>query len=458
MWNIKIIDTDKALYIAIADAIEKDIKDGKLRSGEKLPTHRDLAQIVGVNVTTATRAYKEAEKRGLIKSVTGSGTFVASDLGRGSSFIIENESAGIIEMGTITPLYSVEPDIAPICKKVASSKNINSFMRYAPPQGIERHRRIGADWVKQFGISANENNIIITSGTQHAINCVLSSCFGAGDCIAVDYLTYPGVKSAAKRCGIKLEGIMTDREGIIPSRLEAACKRLNIKGIYTSASMQNPTNSSMTDKRKIEIADIIRRENLLLIEDDIYAFLSVAKPSALSALVPERSVYIAGTAKAFFAGLRVGFVVSPQQYYNKICQAVVDSVWMTPPMNAEIVCECIGSGLADEIISSKREEIRKRFAILSASFAGYEHNYEPDNMFVWLKLPEEWDSLRFEIAARQNGVRLISSDKFAVGGIPLPKYVRVSLSSAENTSEFEKGVDILSKLLRRGNDEIVRIM
>ncbi|MDD4096315.1 MAG: GntR family transcriptional regulator, partial [Oscillospiraceae bacterium] len=64
MWDLKIIDTDQSLYVAIADAMERDIQLGILKGGERMPTHRELARIVGVNVTTITRAYKEAEKRG----------------------------------------------------------------------------------------------------------------------------------------------------------------------------------------------------------------------------------------------------------------------------------------------------------------------------------------------------------------------------------------------------------
>ncbi len=81
MWDLKIINTDKSLYIAIADAMERDIRQGILKAGERLPSQRDLAKKVGVNVTTITRAYKEAEKRGLVASTVGSGTYISSDLG-----------------------------------------------------------------------------------------------------------------------------------------------------------------------------------------------------------------------------------------------------------------------------------------------------------------------------------------------------------------------------------------
>lgn len=460
MWNLKIIDTDKPLYIAIAEAIERDIKEGVLSSGEKLPTHRELAKIVGVNVTTATRAYNEAEKRGIITSIVGNGTFVTSDLGGTPSLLsAESKTNSMIEMGLVLPLYSVEPDIRPICKRVLAKKHINSFMEYTPPQGLISHRRVGVKWVNQFGICTDENNMIITSGAQHAINCVLSACFENGDRVAVDYLTYPGIKSAAKRCGIRLEGIMIDHEGMLPDELESVCKRHDIKGVYTSACMQNPTNACMSDKRQRDLVDIIKKKNLLLIEDDLYRFLCENKSCAtLTSFIPENSIYIAGIAKAFYAGLRIGFLSAPPPYYNRICQAIVDTIWMAPAINAEIACECIKSGLANDIIKTKQDELIKRAAIMADALNNYEYKYKPHSMFAWLKLPEEWNSIQFEKAAQKNGINVIASDKFTVSNITLPNYVRISLSGATSISEFEKGLSVLLWTLRHDHNEVIRIL
>ena len=459
MWDLKSIDTEKPLYIAIADAIERDIRERVLASGEKLPTHRELAKIVGVNVTTATRAYNEAEKRGLITAIVGNGTFVTSDLGGNSSLMnTESKRGGLIEMGLVLPLYSAEPDITPICKKILSKADVNSFMQYTPPQGFVQHRQTGARWVGRFGVRADENNVIVTSGAQHAINCILSACFEPGDRIAVDYLTYPGIKSAAKRCGVKLEGVMTDREGMIPDELEAICTRHDIKGIYTSTCLQNPTNATMSDSRKKELSRIIQTRGLLTVEDDLYRFLCDEKTPTLTSFIPENSIYIAGIAKAFYAGLRVGFVISPPQYYNRICQAIVDTVWMAPAINAEIACECINCGLADEIIHAKREEISRRASLMADMLKNYKYEYAPNSMFAWVKLPDDWNSVHFERAARISGISVIASDKFTVSNITLPNYVRISLSGATSTAEFERGLKIMLATLRHDHDEIVGIM
>lgn len=448
MWDLKIINTDKSLYVALSEAIERDIKEGKLKSGDKMPTHRELAKIVGVNVTTVTRAYEEAKKRGIITSVVGSGTFVASDLGQNSSLInTDNDTACNIEMGLVLPLYSNEPVLNSIVNEI-SKKNINELIRYSPPQGLLHHRQTGAAWVKRYGINACADDVIITAGAQHALICILSSVFEPGDRIAVDSVVYPGYKSAAKRCGIQLEAVPMDKQGMTATGLESLCNRHEIKGIYTVACMQNPTNCEMTKKRVNEIVSIIKKYKLTLIEDDLYRFLSIENIGTLSEHLPENSIYIAGISKAFYAGLRISFVLTSRKYYNRISQAVVDTMWMASPICAEIACKCIDSGLADKIIEQKKVELSKRAEIFNEKFSEYDYRYVDYSMFVWLKLPHSWDSIRLERACHENGVNVVASDKFIVGNVPLPNYVRISLSGAENLTEFEKGLDIILATLK----------
>ncbi|NCC69091.1 MAG: PLP-dependent aminotransferase family protein, partial [Clostridia bacterium] len=312
MWDLKIIDTDKSLYIAVADALERDIRLEILKAGEKLPAQRALAKKVGVNVTTITRAYKEAEKRGLVTSIVGSGTYVSSDLGFNPSLLnTEKDKKRLIEMGLVLPLYQIEPDIGDILKRVLHRNDLNKFMEYTSPQGLLRHRQTGSEWVKRFGVGANAENIIVAAGAQHALICIFSSLFQPGDRVAADCLTYPGVKTAAKICGVQLEAVEMDEEGMTPQGLTAICNRQDIRGVYTVSAMQNPTNAIMSAERRASVAEVINKYDLILIEDDLYRCLSPEPPTTLTQLVPEQSIYLAGTSKAFYAGLRICFVAAP---------------------------------------------------------------------------------------------------------------------------------------------------
>ncbi len=450
MWDLRIINTDKSLYFAIADAIERDVRLGILKAGEKLPAQRELAKKVGVNITTITRAYDEAKKRGLVASTVGSGTYISSDLGFNSSLVnTDKDGKKLIEMGLVLPLYAMEPDLSPIIEQVIHKNNLKDFMAYTPPQGLYRHRLAGSEWMKRFGVNVSPANVVISDGAQHALNCIFSSIFQPGDRIAVDCLTYPGVKTAAKLCGIQLEAVDMDAEGMTPQGLSAVCNRHDVKGVYTVSAMQNPTNALMSEQRRASIAEIIKQNNLILVEDDLYRFLSSEETCPLTTLIPEQSIYIAGISKAFYAGLRICFVAAPRKFCNRISQAVVDTVWMAPALNAEIACECISCGAADEIITLKREELRLRVQLMESKLSGYYFRYVPDSMFAWLKLPDYWSSSEFEKAANDNGVNVVSSEKFSIGGIVPPNYVRISISGADSIAEFENGIEILLRILNR---------
>jgi len=450
MWDLKIINTDKSLYIAIADAIERDIQLGILKAGERLPSQRELAKKVGVNVTTITRAYNEAEKRGLVASTIGSGTYISSDLGFSSSlYDLKKDENKLIEMGLVMPLYSRESDISLIIEKVLHKNDLRQLMTYTPPQGLYRHRQIGSEWVKRFGVSSEPSNIIITAGAQHALICIFSSIFQPGDRVAVDCLTFPGVKTAAKICGIHLEAVTMDEYGMTPQGLSSVCSRHRIKGVYTVSVMQNPTNAFMPEHRCTEIATAIKENNLILIEDDLYRFLSCDAAKPLTTRVPEQSIYMGGISKAFYAGLRTCFVSAPEKYCNRIAQSVVDTLWMAPALNAEIAIECISSGEADRIIAKKREELQKRALLLSEKLSNYHFRYVPDSMFAWLELPDDLSSSEFVKTANDNGVNIIASDKFSIGGIIPPNFIRISISSVDDISEFERGLNILVKLLNK---------
>ncbi|NLT12565.1 MAG: PLP-dependent aminotransferase family protein [Clostridiaceae bacterium] len=450
MWDLRIIDTDQSLYIAIADAMQRDINLGKLLPGERLPTHRQLAKTVGVNVTTVTRAYKEAERRGLIVSTVGSGTFVSPDLGRSSTFFGSPTTASTyVEMGMVLPMHYLEPDIRDLLQMTSRKTDWTSFMAYTPPEGCPAHRATGAKWMRELGYPAHPEQVIVTAGVQHALMCVLSSIFSPGDAIAVDQLTYPAFKSAAARCGLRLEPVSMDAEGMCPIALTSLVNRVPIKGIYTVSVMQNPTTAQMTTARRAAIIDIIRRHDLVLLEDDIYRFMAIDPVAPLSADIPEQSIYFAGVSKAFYAGLRIAFLASPQKYYARIAQGIVDTMWMAPALNAELVCNCIESGLSEKIIEIKRAEIRKRAGLLAKYFSGMDYSYASDSMFVWLRLPKGRNAREFEKESAELGVHLVAAEEFAVGHAARPDAVRISLTGAEDYYTFEHGLDVVKRLLNQ---------
>ena len=206
-------------------------------------------------------------------------------------------------------------------------------MRYSDPRGLPEHRQAGANWAGRYGLDAIAEDVIVCAGAQHGLTCCLSGLFRAGDRIATDALTYPGMKTLASMLGIRLVPIAMDEQGMMPEALDAACRRDTIKGVYLMPGVHNPTTATMSSKRRDDIARRAEVHDLIIIEDDAYDLTDPGEQTPVGSRARHRSVYVAGMSKSLAAGLRVAFLVAPKPFLKPLAQAVLNTIWMAPPLN-----------------------------------------------------------------------------------------------------------------------------
>ncbi|MDR1126053.1 MAG: PLP-dependent aminotransferase family protein [Deltaproteobacteria bacterium] len=439
----------KPIYLAVADVIENDVLAGNLRSGERMPTHRKLADTIGVTPGTVNRIYQEAARRGLLTAVVGRGTFVTADAGRKSSIMDVTKEELAWDMGIARPLTVADPDLWPVIRKTLNKRRLLDLMRYSDPQGLPEHRAAGADWLTRFGLKVPPQNIVITAGAQNALFLICNSLLKAGERVATDNLTFTGMKAAAQRNGLRLEGVPMDSAGMLPDELDALCRRHTIKALYVSGRIQSPTNCEMPFTRRQELREVIRKHGLQLVENDSYGLLSRAPDRHLTALLPDESIYIAGLSKGFAAGLRVAYVAAPPGIARKIAQGVADTMLFVPTVNAEIASECLRSGLAEAAILTKRDMVARRVAMFRKIFENHVFECLDECMFAWLKLPPFWKGLDLETEAAKRNMRVMSSVRFAVGPTPPVEAVRVSLAGMSSAVDLRKALTSLERLVSK---------
>jgi len=450
IWTPRIATESSPLYKELADAIERDIANGILKPGERLPTHRDLADALDMNVSTITRGYREAEKRGLATGTVGRGTFVASDACTSTAMVsFEPCAPGMLEMGLISPLYHLDPDISDGFKRISRRKDPTSFMRYTDPRGLPEHRQAGADWAGRYGLEATAEDVIVCAGAQHGLTCTLSGLFRAGDRIATDALTYPGIKTLAAMLGIRLVPIAMDEQGMTPEALDAACRRDEIKGVYLMPGVHNPTTATMSETRRDDIARLAESHDLIIIEDDAYDLTDPGETTPVGSRARHRSVYVAGMSKSLAAGLRVAFVVAPKPFLKPLAQAVLNTIWMAPPLNSELATMWINDGTADRTIQIKRTEAARRYMIACDLLEGIRFRGKPSGFYLWAELPEPWTGHALETAAHQAGVNVFCAEKFVVGETTPPAAARISLTGTESLDDFRKGLTLLKNIITR---------
>lgn len=439
---------DGPLYLELANTIERDIANGQLRPGERMPTHRELADLLQINVSTVTRGYQEAEKRGLLSGTVGRGTFVSADATTSTAMVsFEPCQPGLKEMGLISPLHHLDPDISDGFKRIMRRKNTAQFMRYSDPRGLPEHRQAGVVWASRYGIETNAEGIIVCAGAQHGLTCILSGLLNPGDRIATDWLTYPGFKTLAAMLGIRLVPIPMDEHGMVPDKLDAACRRDNIKAVYLMPGVHNPTTITMPHSRRKDIAQLAQRHDLLIIEDDAYDLTDPGLDVPVSCHALERAVYIAGMSKSLAAGLRSAFLAAPRTLHKPLAQAVLNTIWMAPVLNSELASIWIKDGTADIIIQKKRREASRRYMIACDALEGLRFRGKPTGFYLWLELPTPWTGQTFEEAAAAEGINVFGAEKFAVGETHAPAAARISLTGIEDREELKQGLCTLKTIL-----------
>lgn len=443
---------EEPLYLAIAGAMERDIAAGLLQPGDRLPPQRELADRLGVNLSTVTRAFKLCEMKGLIAGVVGRGTFVAAgalwagpmlnpvDWGTGM-----NAGPGV-DLGASHPLYLGNAQVAGVLKQICKKTGLPELLRYTGPQGRPRHRRSAALWLERLGLRRPPEEILVASGLQNALALSLASLFRAGDKMAVDGLTYPGLKSLAALLGIRLVPV-PGWPFLAAEALERHCRLEQIRGIYLGPDCHNPTACRLSPGERQDLAGVIRANNLVCLEDATYSWLDPAPLPPLAALAPEQTVYISTLSNAFCPGLRISFLAAPRRYLAALTEGVAGINVMSSPLDLEVASQVIAGGLAGRLVEEKRLELGARNRLAEKALPGALLPAALPSQFRWLRLGPEWNGRDFEQAALRAGVKVFGSGRFVAGNTASEPGARLALSTSADQAELARGLKILAELV-----------
>ncbi len=447
-WNPHLERSDAPLYLALVDALAADISAGKLRSGDRLPTHRELAGAVGASIGTITRAYAEAERRGLTRSKVGNGTFVR-DLTDPDSYspMLDGDR---IDLGPsaapILPGDLGHRALAASLSSLSARADLGALSGYQPHGGSAAQRAAGARWLGLTGVIASPDEITVCSGAQHA-TAILLSALATTTGALVEELTYPGALSAAKWLRLPTHPVAIDEDGLLPEALERACRASGAKVLYCAPTNHNPTTSVMPAKRRQAIVKICRKHDVAIIENGALAPLVTNAPAPLTALAPERSYYIGSLSKATIPALRVGFIRAPIEAQRTLESAAGATVWSSSPLLAEIATQWIDDGTAEAIRDSRLREAAARQKIAASALRGHPYLSHPTAYFLWMKIPDHRRAMEIFEQAHVRDVLLGPAHLFAARPGNAPNALRVSLAAARSHSELERGLAVLAQLL-----------
>ena len=453
LTTLKLAADEQPIYRQLVDAIAERIASGDLAAGERLPPQREIARQLGINLTTVTRALSALQQRGLVEGRPGRGTVVAAKRnGDEPGFrSAPSDESGFIDLSVNRPATSAYPEaLAKILPRLAKDKRYPALQDYQAPEGPLWARAAAAAWLAPIAGEGDPGRILLTSGAQHALGCVLAATTQAGDMILADAVTYQGIKALCQSRGVELRGLPGDRQGMLPDAFEHACAHARPRAIFIVPSLHNPTTVTLSLERREAIVKIARQHNVLIIEDDVYGPLLDERPPSLAVLEPELTIHVSGFSKCVAPGLRMGFVAAPRALVMKIAAALRTDCWCVGPLSALVGTLLFEEGLIGDLVTQQKEELRLRQELVRSILGRFDVQTHDTSTHAWLHLPEPWRSPLFVRVSQREGVGVLGGEAFAVGRHAAPDAVRINVAAARSREDLRRGLEILAGLMGSG--------
>jgi DNA-binding transcriptional MocR family regulator len=445
-WKPDIAGTLGPKYLAIAEAIARDIEAGTLQPGDRLPPQRMLAEALGVDLTTITRAYGEAQRLELIEGDGRRGSFVRNKAIEPSGIPYTEPADAGMNAPPEAADRQLEKAFASSAANLLGRADGPAPFHYQPRGGMPLARAAGAALLQGRGIPAQEDTVLVSAGGQHALHAVISTELRPGDVLAVGAFVYPGLLAVARRYGLALRVIASDGEGLVPEALAEACAD-GVAAVYVVPTNDNPTTATMGLARREALAAVIRSHALKLIEDDAYGLLPAESLPPLAALVPERCWHIASVSKILSPGLRVAWIAAPDIAAAwRLAADLHETAVMAPPLNVAVVADWLHGGSFDTLRAAVREEARARQAIARAVLRPGSFQSQDDGYHLWMPLPDGANAAEIVNALRPQGLAVVAGDAFAVEPASAPPALRISIGGSTPRDRLERALRLLDAL------------
>ena len=427
------------LYEKLFHELERAIRDGVLRAGERLPSIRETCRARQLSVTTVTRAYLQLESRGLIDSRPQSGYFVRALQADAASETLalsappdtstdvdvsqlvlatlkSIRSRGAVPLGspypdpTLFPWQRVHQQISTIAKRLRDERSVLDDL---PPGNPELIRQIARRHLES-GLAADPGEIIITAGATEAINLCLQAVAKPGDIVAVESPTYYAMLHAIERMGMRAIEVATHpREGIDLAALARAIERQPVAACMVMPNFQNPLGFVMSDEKKRELVALSARHELPLIENGVYNELyhGDAPPTTLKSFDTQGLVLHCNSfSKSLTAGVRIGWAL-PGRYRKEVEKLKFLNTLSTPTLPQLGVAEYLKNDGFEHHLRRLRQKLAQQADIMASMvkrfFPEHTRMSRPQGGYVlWVELAPQVDTMALYREALERGLTI----------------------------------------------------
>jgi len=363
------------------------------------------------------------------------------------------------------------PDVFPVEKfqeacTTALANNGGLALQYGATEGYQPLRELIARNMKRYGIIASAENVMITSGSQQALDLIAKLLINRGDRLLVEAPTYLGALQAFNVFGAEYLAVPMDDNGIRTDLLEDAL-RSGPKFMYILPNFQNPSGVTMSDRRRRELVNLADKHGVPIIEDDPYGQLRYEGEHLPSLVVLDREhnhhdekyelgnvIYLSTFSKTLAPGLRLGWIVAPQEVITKLAQLKQGADLHTSTFNQIVAYEVAKDGYLDGHVRLIRRVYRERRDVMLAALKEYfpeecTWTRPQGGLFLWVTLPVGMRSSELFKTALEENVAFVPGESFyAVPDEMGDRQLRLNFSNA-TPEKIREGIRRLANAVKR---------
>jgi 2-aminoadipate transaminase len=366
--------------------------------------------------------------------------------------------AGGLPANDVFPIDRIEQS----CQKILE-ENAVTALQYGETEGYRPLRDMIARHIARYGIKVQAENVLMTTGSQQALDLIGKLLINAGDRVLVEAPTYLGALQAFNMYGAEYLSVPCDEYGLRTDLLEAPL-RLGPKFMYVLPNFQNPGGTTLAEGRRRALVTLASRYGIPIVEDDPYGQLRYEGEHLPPLVVLDREnvrgdggytignvIYLSTFSKTLAPGLRLGWVVAPPEVIAKLVQLKQGADLHTSTFAQVVAYEVARGNFLDEHVKKLRNVYRERRDVMLAALEEYFPSEvtwtRPEGgLFLWVTLPVGMDaSTLFNGALKQNVAFVPGDSFFAPNGQEQEgsRHLRLNFSNAR-PEQIREGIRRLS--------------
>ena len=364
------------------------------------------------------------------------------------------------------------PDVFPVarfqegCRKVLEL-NGHQALQYGASEGYEPLREMIARHIARYGIKANTENVLITSGSQQALDLIGKLLINPGDRILVEAPTYLGALQAFNVYGAEYVSVPSDEDGLQTEHLEAPL-RTGPKFMYVLPNFQNPGGTTLSEGRRHQLVLLADKYGIPIIEDDPYGQLRYEGEHLPPLVVLDREnlrrdngysignvIYLSTFSKILAPGLRLGWIVAPADVIAKLVQLKQGADLHTSTFGQMVAYEVAKDNFLDEHVKLIRKVYRERRDVMLEALKKYfpaevTWTHPHGGLFLWVTLPEGMDCNKLFEAALKENVAFVPGDCFYAANFAKEgcRHLRLNFSYGQ-PEQIREGIRRLSVAIKQ---------